>query len=625
MKRAAILTILLISLFASNLFAVGNSFNYTCDFMEKLGDRPWQVVDSRSFAAPFDTAFQFSMGNFSYRLTATRMTDTVVQIESQVNCQSSPNRNFFDRNVVFKGAALFYDSALVRGNSIFRIKLVFDSIGASRTHCDYSFADTSFRFDPSGDFDFHFVKNSLGDYHWNSIRDAFEKDYDGLVERFHLTDRTKINFYICPCPPADIGWDPRWNNGYDYSRHNVFAYYDHGVNALEPEVVYMLRLMRIYGYAPAFLLEGVATSLEYCEVWARDAYRNKTLPDITTLGESRKYRAIDRDISAYAAGSFVNYVLNTKGRGRLLDWYQSATDLTLVETFNKVYEQPMAEVVGEWHNYLDTLTLTNGSLSYYSSRAQTFLKYPEMTIYAEKAMSEGGGTSWAAQSLSSLYYTYGDYERAGSMLKPLLADSNSAKQARIFYANMLLATGKLDSAKKIYETSSLSDTTVHVIPYKLGLIAESRGKFADALEHFRKARSMTTSPASGVDYDISLGDAFAGLKQPDSAASYYQRALNDAKILVGSYNDNSLHHLRMGRAAVRLNSPDLAAQELELAFFLEERMFYIGQILLAKGETFDLKKDRKSAVAEYRKVLDLPTAYLEKQQARKYLKSPYKN
>ncbi len=625
MKSILLPFFLAIALLTPFLSAAERSFNFTCDFMEKLGEQPWKIVDSRSYSVPLDSSFQFSMGNFSYRLTAAQVRDTVVKVESQVNCLASPSRNFFASNILFQGASVFHDSALVRGNSIYRIRLSFDSVGTTLNDCEYAFGDSSYSNDPSGDFDFHFVKGSLGDYHWNAIRDAFEKDYDGLIERYNITDRTKTNFYICPCPPVDIGWDQRWDNGYDYARHNVFAHYDHGVNALQPEVVYMMRLMRVFGYAPAFLLEGAAASMEYCEVWTRDDYKNKRLPDITAWGESGKFRAVDKDISAYAAGSFVNYVFNTRGRDKLLEWYQSATDLTLKESFARVFGQSMAEVVSQWHGYLDTLKLTAAPLSYFCSRSQMFLQYPKMLIYAEKAQSEGVDSLWSAQTLSSLYYTYGDFERAGTALQPLLRDSAKAYQARIFYANMLLAMGKIDSARTIYESFGKADTSLHTVYYKLGLIAAAKSEFSKALELMRRARSMTMNPAFGVDYDLALGDIYAATKQPDSATACYQRALDNAKLLTGAFSDNSLHHLRVGKAALRLKAPDLAETELDLALFLEERMFYVGQILLAKGELLDLQKNRKAALVQYQQVLDMPTGYLEKQQARRYLKNPYTN
>lgn len=625
MRFILIPVILAIALLTPLLSAADKSLHFTCDFMEKLGDDPWKVVDSREFAAQLDSTFQFSMGNFTYRLVARQVRDTVVQIESQVNCLSSPSRNFFDTNILFQGASIFHDSALVRGNSIYRIRLVYDSISATLNNCEYAFGDSSFSHDPSGDFDFHFVRGSLGDYHWNAIRDAFEKDYDGLIDRFHISDRTKTNFYICPCPPPDVGFDQRWGNGYDFARHNVFAHYGHGVNELHPEVVYMMRLTRVFGYAPAFLLEGMASSMEYCEVWTRDDYKNKRLPDVTTWGESGKFRSVDRELSSHAAGSFINYVYNTRGHAQLVEWFQSATDLTLKETFAKVFGQQMGDVVSEWHSYLDTLKLGAGPLSYFSSRAQSFLQYPRMLIYAEKAQAEGVDSTWSAQTLSSLYYTYGDYERAGKALQPLLRDTTRAYQARIFYANMLLSMGKIDSARSIYESFSRVDSSLHTVYYKLGLIAYSKGEYQRALNEMQKAQAMNKNPAFGVDYDLALGDIYTALKQADSAVACYQRALDQSKLLVGAFTDNSLHHLRVGKAAVRLNAPDLAETELDLALFLEERMFYVGQILLAKGELLDAKKDRKAARAQYQQILDMPTGYLEKQQARKYLKTPYKN
>jgi tetratricopeptide (TPR) repeat protein len=83
--------------------------------------------------------------------------------------------------------------------------------------------------------------------------------------------------------------------------------------------------------------------------------------------------------------------------------------------------------------------------------------------------------------------------------------------------------------------------------------------------------------------------------------------------------------LRVGKAALRLGSIDVALEHLEMALFLEERMFYVGQILLARGQAKDLKKDRKGAKEDYQEVLRLPTAYLDREAAKDYLKSPFKN
>jgi tetratricopeptide (TPR) repeat protein len=134
-------------------------------------------------------------------------------------------------------------------------------------------------------------------------------------------------------------------------------------------------------------------------------------------------------------------------------------------------------------------------------------------------------------------------------------------------------------------------------------------------------------PANGIDIDIALGDAYLVSGQVDSAGSRFQTALDHAKVIIssGGAGDNALHYLRAGRAAVRLGSARVALDYLNLAFFLEERMFYLGQIFLALGQTHDLLGDRKAAVEDYHMVLKYPTAYLDRQEAEKYLQKAYHN
>jgi hypothetical protein len=62
-----------------------------------------------------------------------------------------------------------------------------------------------------------------------------------------------------------------------------------------------------------------------------------------------------------------------------------------------------------------------------------------------------------------------------------------------------------------------------------------------------------------------------------------------------------------------------------LFHFLEERLFYIGQIFLAMGQAHDLLGEREEAKADYRMVLTQPTAYFDRQEAEQYLKMPYHN
>ncbi len=610
---------------AQSLPASSKAIHFTCSFLERVAGSSWQTADERRFLAPIDSHFYFSMGNFSYRLQAAVVQDTVIQLSSQVNCLDDRPRNFFQQNIVFRGASVFFDSALTRGQSVYRIKLTFDSLSAWRSDCDLAFGGDNFASDPSGDFDFYYVKRSLGDFRWNEIRDAFENDLNGFIERYAVSDRTKTNFYICPCPVTDVGWDPRWNNAYDYSRQNVFAHFEHGVNDLHPEVVYMTRLMRIHGYAPAFLLEGLCSSLDYAEIFIRDALRKNKLPDIASLGVSRQYRAVARDTSLYISGSFVNYLFNTFGRGKLLQWYQTATDLTFAESFTAVYGKPLAEVTADWKKYVLATPPKLGALSYFATRAQTFLKLPEQLIYANTGYAELKDTAWAPRLLTSLHFTFGDFKKAAQYAGELARLNPQDAGMRQMYANMLFAAGNLDSAALLYSDVIENDTASYQSAARLAQIDQIRGRHERAIELLRRARESTGNPGFQVDYDIAIGDSYAALGQRDTSWSYYQRALDMGKQLAAAYNNNPLHHLRTGRAALRLGSLEVAQEYLNTALFLEERMFYIGQILLASAQVADLRKDRKEAIALYKELLTLPTAYADRQQAQAYLKKPYQN
>jgi hypothetical protein len=608
-----------------------NAIGVTCDFMEKYQDSVWQVVDSRSFLAPLSEDFQFSMGNFAYRLRADTVGGKAVQLQSMVNCLDTKPRNYLDQKIVQRGASLFFDSVLVRGESYYRIRLTFDSLGHIADDCGYRFADSSFVSDPSGKYDFYYIKQSLGDYRWNQIRDAFEFDYKKIAPIFNLSDQAKIYYYISPCEIRDVGWDHRWDNAIDLSRNNVFAHYSPSANRLYMPAVMSLRFLRNWGYAPALLLEGVASAPEFCDLYAKDDRKNGKLPELSTLGISRKYRALDRTTTSMAAGSFATYLLRTRGLGKLRDWYQQSTDLTVPQMFQQVYGQSLAAIETEWHGYLDTVSISASLYNYYIAHAQAFMHTDDMMLFAKAALAATADTSYFGASLANLYYTYGDYSQAARFFRYMIADdSTDAKAkatARVFLANMLLADGKVAIADSLYSAAAQADSTDSYVYLKLAQIELTRGRLARSVDLYKQAAAKNKLPANGIDVDIALGDAHVAAGQVDSAGSRYQAALNHAKVMISSSGagDNPLHYLRAGKAAVRLGSAKVALDYLNLAFFLEERMFYLGQIFLALGQTHDLLGDRKTALENYRKVLKYPTAYSDRQEAEKYLQKAYHN
>jgi len=607
------------------------AIHFTCDFMEKYQDSAWQVVDSRSFTAPLSESFQFSMGNFSYRLRADSLSARSVQLQSMVNCLGVKPRNFLDQKILIKGASIFFDSALVRGESFYRIRLTFDSLGFIKDECGYRFGDSSFVSDPSGKYDFYYVKESLGDYRWNQIRDAFEFGYKKIAPVYGLTDQAKIYYYISPCQIRDVGWDERWGSAVDVARSNVFALFSPSVNRLYMQVVLSLRLLRSWGYAPAMLLEGVASAPGFCDLYARDDLKNGKLPELATLGITREFRALDRTRSSMTAGSFVTYMLRRSGLTKLLSWYQQSTDLTVSQTFEQVYGRSLADAEKEWRDYLDTVRVSGPQYSGFIAQAQSFMHTDEQMLYAKAALAETADTTYFGSTLASLYYTYGEYAQAAKFFRYTLMDDSTDAQARaaarVFLANMMLAEGNVTVAESLYTEAARVDSTDPYVYQKLSQIELGRGEITRSIELCRQAAAKNKLPANGIDIDITLGDIYLASGQTDSAGAHYQAALDHVKVMIsaGGAGDNPLHYLRAGKAALRLGSAKLALDYLNLAFFLEERMFYLGQIFLALGQAHDLLGERKAAQEYYQKVLDYPTAYLDRQEAEKYLQKAYHN
>lgn len=607
--------------------AARSAVHFTCDFLENHADSGWQVVDSRAFVAPLQEDFQFSMGNFSYRLHADTVGTKAITLQSMVNCLAEPPRNFLDQKTVLKGASVFFDSVLVRGKSYYRIRLTFDSLANLKSDCDYRFGDSSFVSDPSGKYDFYFIRESLGDYRWNQVRDAFEYDYRRIARVLNLTDQTKINYHISPCEIRDVGWDQRWENAVDLSRNNVFGLLSPSVNQLHMPVVLSVRLMRNWGYAPAFVVEGIASAPEFCDLFAKKALKENRLPRLTDLTTTRKYRSLDRPTASMTAGSFASYLLMTRGLPKLRAWYDRSTDLTVATAFDQVYGASLADIEKEWRSYLDTLTIPAGAFMSHIERAQLFMHVDEMMFIAKTALETTEDTAYFGPILANLYYTLGEYAEAGRFFRYTL-DHDSTKvgaAARVYLANMMLAEGKLTAAESLYQQAVEKDTNESFSCHKLAQIALSQGRDSLALELCRKAAKRNSLPANGVDINLVMGDVFLRLGQPDSAGVCFQSAMDNAKLLSAGAGDNPLNYLRFGKAAVRLGSAKVALDYLNVSLFLEERLIYLGQTFLALGQAYDLLGDRKAALENYHKVLKYKTSYLDRQEVQKYLQRAYHN
>ena len=139
-------------------------------------------------------------GNLSLDVTYRSRSDSGLSIALShipLPPRSDPHMNRLQSQI---GIPYIVDSVLVKGERIFKVlftPLAFDSL---QSDCDFSHKEEDvFFFDPSASFDIYFIPNSLGDIHWNNIRDHLEMELDRFNKIFSFTQPGKINFYLYPC------------------------------------------------------------------------------------------------------------------------------------------------------------------------------------------------------------------------------------------------------------------------------------------------------------------------------------------------------------------------------------------------------------------------------------------
>jgi tetratricopeptide (TPR) repeat protein len=110
----------------------------------------------------------------------------------------------------------------------------------------------------------------------------------------------------------------------------------------------------------------------------------------------------------------------------------------------------------------------------------------------------------------------------------------------------------------------------------------------------------------------------------DVADSLYRFVAETSLGLLQERSMSADLYLRAAEGYIGLGSADTALVYLEVADFLETRPYYVGRVLIAYGNAYDLVGMRDRAVQEYRRVLDLKSSYPSIEAARMYLKTPYR-
>jgi tetratricopeptide (TPR) repeat protein len=516
------------------------------------------------------------------------------------------------------------DSALVKENSVYRAlftALKYDSVTVT---CEYDHArEDDFYFDPSGDFDLYFVPNSLGDFHWNKIRDYLEYELDNFYKVFNFTQPGKSNYFLYPCPTPFYA-DYRGNDfGIHPAKNKVLQQYSHVTSHIPIEAINLVKLYRYWGYSPRVLAEGAAGIVDFHKFYCRNYKNEEGLYPLEKMLITAEYDSLpDHHKARMQAVSFVSYLINIIGFDRFRQLYIKTTDLNLENDLREFTSKSIAELEKDWHKFVDTVSYPKGMFHYYAQREMGQRNITEAIYLYETALESDPSDSAYLKYLFTTYYTAGYYSKAAESLRKILA-LYSGDNYYLPLANMSLASGQTDSALFYYDLAEKADSSNEIIPYKLGQTAFYQGDYESAGKYFRKLTRDAQSIPLRIDAHLYLGLMDRFENRPEAADSHFIKSLNNAKRLISQYPDNPLYNLRAGEAALHLNELEVAKEYLSLAEFTELRPYYLGRVLLAFGKLHDLENSRETAKQYYQRVLDIPSSFQDKSEAEKYLAKPY--
>ncbi len=487
-----------------------------------------------------------------------------------------------------------------------------------------------FKYDPTPNFDIYYVVGSLGDFRWSNIKAYLEGDYVLFREAFGITFPGKINYYLCPCPVETINWDKRFGFAVDPGRSRAFAIYNHDYSSVEAVLTNITQLLRIWGYAPPFLVEGLAGYFEFVNYEAKKAKDEDGLLPVEDILTTSHYYNADPLKAELTATSFIKYITDRYGLGKTKKLYEDSDDLTIALQFKAIFGKTVDSLETEWHNYLDTVSLTRAQFDYYAKRAALMFQFDKEIDYLEAMKPYDNSRRDTINNLADLntaFYNVGRYYDAEKGYKELLKVDTARPIYYQVLGNLNMINGDYDKAWKDFDSVFALDSTYASAKLRQAQILAIRGDTAKAIETAQKYFSVESTTPAKIEFLLFLGEMYgAPGKNHDSLQAYrsYSDALAWTKEVLASSPRDPSYQLRAGRALMGLEKYEDARSFLEVAYFTETRTFNLGEILLTLGKLNDLMGNRAQAEDYYHACLANQSAAWFQEECRRYLAEPFR-
>lgn len=476
---------------------------------------------------------------------------------------------------------------------------------------------------PGSHFFFRYIMNSLADMHWSHIKGHVEGEYRRFRAVFGFTQPAmdRMEYFLLPCRASEIVWDDRFDIGLDPVKNKVYVVYNLFERSIDSPGAGFLMLYRLWGYAPPMLAEGIGNYFSLSHHFTKRIIASERSVPLRKLTITSSYNRQPENVAFWESSSFVRYLVKTYSLDRFEVLYKKATDLTLEQTIEDVYQKDLATLEKEWLVFLEGYRDTITDLYYGAEMKMKNRHYDGAIELYQDMLGLFGRDAGILRSLAYVHYLSGDYDASEKLYQEVLSKDTLNPEYLHTLGNIKSLKGEYKKAESFYQKVISLDSTYVDSYVELAQLEMTRGDLRRAKEHFELAGGLDSKTQAKIDIYSGLGTIKAELGEAEQAQKIFERALLNAKAFVLEFSGRPIPYLRLGESFFNVGKIDSAVNFLEISEFMEDRPVYRGQVLLALGKAYQKRGDTPRAKLFLQEVLGLPCGFEERKEAEKLLKS----
>jgi len=622
--------IFLTLLFTMNLNSVYGASGILLDIRVEEGipqdSASFELIDQREIRLLNGVETASFQANFSLSVVPTVLdSENVILTLSLITLPPRPQTIL--REVLAKNKKTFFlDQVKAKQGKVFRVYLTPKIMDLPEPECDLDTRDKeSEDWDelPSAHFFFRYILNSLADLHWAKIKGHAETEYRRFREVFGFTRPAmdRMEYFLLPCRASEVVWDDRFDIGLDPVKNKIYAIYNLFERSLDSPGVGFLLFYRLWGYAPPMLTEGIGGYFSLSHHFTKKLIVAKRWVPLNKLKITRDYRGQPEDVAYWESCSFVRFLVKTYRLDKFKLLYEKATDLTLEQAIQEIYQKNLSTLEKEWLSFLEGYQDTIVDFYYLASVKMNNHHYDETVELYQDMLSLFGRDPGILRSLAYVYYLKGDYDQSERFYQEVLSRDTLNLEYLHILGNIKGIKGEYDKAKSYY-LKVISLDSGYVESYlKLAKLEIANGDLLSAKEHFEQAQGQDTKTQDKMEIYSGLGSIYEKLGKTERAQENFKNALFYARRFVVEFSDRPIPYLKLGESFFNVGEIDSSINFFQIAEFLEDRPLYRGRVLLALGKAYQEKNNVPKAKMCFREVLNLPSGFEEKKEAERLLKS----